>query len=113
MLLRGFEWWFFGMALGIQFSVMVHPYLIFVVLQPLISLFQFAPFPTIAGIGLSEGSAVASMALLGVAPELAVAYMFLTRAGTILSDSIGAFALVPALGKIRNSGKEEAGAEKN
>lgn len=103
--LKGFEWWFFGMALGVQFSIPLHPYLIFLVLQPLISLFQFAPFPTVAGIGLSEGSAVASMALLGVSPELAVAYMFLTRAGTILSDSIGVLELVPALSKLKAAGK--------
>ncbi|MEK7257585.1 MAG: lysylphosphatidylglycerol synthase domain-containing protein, partial [Bacteroidota bacterium] len=87
--LKGIEWYLFGLALGIGFSVPAHPFLVFLLLQPLITVFQFAPFPTIAGIGISEGSAVASMSLLGVPVELAVAYTLLVRAGTTMLDLIG------------------------
>jgi len=93
-LLKGLEWYFFGLSLGINFSVGIHPFLIFLVLQPLITAFQFAPFPTIAGLGLSEGSAVASMALLGVDVELAVAYVLLVRGATTLLDCIGLGGLI-------------------
>lgn len=102
-LLKGFEWWLYGMALGVTFNVAVNPYLVFLVLQPLLSLFQFVPIPSVAGIGLSEGSAVASMALLGVSPELAVAYIFLTRIGTMLGNLVGAFELVPALSRLKDA----------
>jgi uncharacterized membrane protein YbhN (UPF0104 family) len=93
--LKGIEWYFFGMALGISFSVTTHPFLVFLVLQPLITVFQFVPFPTIAGLGLSESSAVASMALLGVPLDMAVAYSLLVRAGTTLLDCLGIGQLLP------------------
>jgi uncharacterized membrane protein YbhN (UPF0104 family) len=93
--LKGVEWYFFGLAVGVSFSVKVPPILVFLVLQPLITVFQFVPFPTIAGLGLSEGSAIASMALLGVPTELAVAYSLLVRAGTTLLDCIGIAHLSP------------------
>jgi uncharacterized membrane protein YbhN (UPF0104 family) len=98
--LKGVEWYFFGLALGVNFSVPIHPFLVFLVLQPLITVFQFVPFPTIAGFGLSEGSAVASMALLGVPFEMAIAYSLLVRAGTTLLDCLGIGQLMPfAFGK--------------
>ena len=88
-ILKGIEWYFFGQALGITFNVPLHPFLVFLVLQPLVTVFQFAPFPTIAGLGLSEGSAVASMAILGVPVEVAIAYSLLVRAGTTMLDCVG------------------------
>jgi uncharacterized protein (TIRG00374 family) len=93
--LKGVEWYFFGLALRIGFAVPVHPFFVFLVLQPLITVFQFVPFPTIAGLGLSEGSAVASMAILGVPVEVSVAYALLVRAGTTLLDCIGIGQLLP------------------
>ena len=87
--LKGLEWYFFGAALGVGFSAGIHPFLVFCVLQPLITVFQFVPFPTVAGLGLSEGGAVASMVLLGVPAEMAVAYSLLVRGATTLADCLG------------------------
>jgi len=92
--IKGFEWYFFGRSLGISLETQVAPIFIFMVLQPLVTAFQFTPFPTVAGLGISEGGAVASMALLGVPTELAVAYSLLVRGGTMVVNSIGVFELV-------------------
>jgi len=93
-LIKGIECFLFAAALGIRLeNLAVPPVMAFMVLQPLITIFQFVPIPTIAGLGLSEGSAVVSMSLLGVAPEVAVAYVLLIRGGTMLANSPGAFFL--------------------
>ena len=93
-LIKGLECFLFAAALGISLSNLpVPPLVAFVLLQPLITIFQFVPIPTFAGLGLSEGSAALSMSLLGVSPEMAVAYVLLIRGGTILANSPGVIVL--------------------
>jgi len=97
---KGAEWFCLGTALGITFNTTaLHPVLIFMMLQALISAFQFVPTPTVAGLGLAEGGAAASMVLLGVEPTLAVAFLLLTRAVTTLMDCIGFAELATILRK--------------
>ena len=97
---KGAEWYCIGTAIGVQFNTTaLHPVLIFMMLQALISAFQFMPVPTIAGLGLAEGGAAASMVLLGVEPTLAVAFLLLTRAVTTLMDCIGVGELATILRK--------------
>lgn len=108
--LKGFEWYFFGQSLGIAFNADYPALLIFMVLQPLVTVFQFAPIPTVAGLGLAEGSAVASMAILGVPAEVAIAYALLVRGGTVLVNSIGITQIVPFLFKKEKQKPEEASA---
>ncbi|MCX8174582.1 MAG: flippase-like domain-containing protein [Candidatus Micrarchaeota archaeon] len=106
-ILKGIEWYLFGASLGIEFSsVALPPIVIFMVLQPLVTIFQFAPFPTAAGLGLAEGSAAVAMALLGIPAELAVAYALLIRGGTVLVNAGGIFQLVPYILR-RKKRKEE------
>ncbi len=97
LLIKGVEWYLFSQSLGIQVDSALPALLIFTLLQPLITVFQFAPFPTVAGLGLAEGSAVAAMGMLGVPAEMAVAYALLIRGGTMLVNSQGVFSLVPFL----------------
>lgn len=97
---KGLEWYCLGTAIGVQFdTAILHPVLIFMMLQALISAFQFVPVPTVAGLGLAEGGAAASMILLGVEPTLAVAFLLLTRAVTTLMDCIGLGELATILRK--------------
>lgn len=97
-IIKGLECFLFAAALGIRLeNLAVPPVVAFMLLQPLISIFQFVPIPTIAGLGLSEGSAVVSMSLLGVAPEVAVAYVLLIRGGCIIANSPGILFLSEAL----------------
>lgn len=100
--LKGLEWYLIGLSLGITFDAALHPFLVFLVLQPLITAFQFAPIPTIAGLGLSEGSAAASMVLLGVPVEVSVAYLLLVRALTTLFDGLGIGPLAALTASLRS-----------
>jgi len=86
-MLKGVEWWFAGMALGISITS-VNPFLFFLFLQPLVTLLQFVPIPTLAGIGVSEAGAVAILALFGVPAPIGAAYALLTRGVMIIVDLV-------------------------
>ena len=88
------EWYFFGMAIGMGLVTSIPLFLVYMVLQPLVTVFQFMPAPVIAGIGISEAGAVAALGMLGVGTELAVAYSFLARCGTMLVNAGGVFCIV-------------------
>jgi uncharacterized membrane protein YbhN (UPF0104 family) len=91
---KALEWYFFGMAIGISMSTSIPVFLVYMVLQPLVTVFQFVPAPIIAGIGISEAGAVAALGMLGVGAELAVAYSLLVRFGTMIVNVGGVFSLV-------------------
>ena len=98
-LTKGVEWWFYGQALGVAFASALPQFLIFLLLQPLVTIFQFVPIPTVAGLGLSEAGAVASMSMLGVPVDLAIVYALLIRAGTSLVNALGIFQVLPFIFK--------------
>lgn len=81
---KSLEWFFIGTALALPFSP-----LFYALLQPLITILQFVPAPTLAGIGLSEAGAAAVLAVYGVPAAAAVAFALLTRAMTALVDMLG------------------------
>jgi glycosyltransferase 2 family protein len=82
--LKGFEWYFLGLALGITNI----GWLGFFLLHPLITAFGFVPL-TPSGIGFQEGAIVGIFLLLGVDIRLALAFAVLSRALLILQDLIG------------------------
>jgi uncharacterized protein (TIRG00374 family) len=81
---KALEWFFIGTALALPFSP-----LFYALLQPLITILQFVPAPTLAGMGLSEAGAAAVLAVYGVPAPAAVAFALLTRAMTALVDMLG------------------------
>jgi uncharacterized protein (TIRG00374 family) len=83
-ILKGFEWYFLGLALGITNI----GWLGFFLLHPLITAFGFVPL-TPSGIGFQEGAIVGIFLLLGVDIRLALAFAVLSRALLILQDLIG------------------------
>jgi uncharacterized protein (TIRG00374 family) len=91
---KGLEWMFFGMALGLNFNVPLPQIALYMVLQPFVTLFQFMPSPFIAGIGVAEAGAAAGLPLLGIGVEAAVAYVLLTRIGTMIVNAPGIYPLV-------------------
>ena len=99
LLFKGIEWYCLGQALGVQFSASADPLVLFMMLQALISALQFVPIPTVAGLGLAEGGAAASMMMLGVPAELSVAFLLLTRAVTTIMDCAGLGELAAILRK--------------
>jgi uncharacterized protein (TIRG00374 family) len=88
--LKGFEWYFLGLALGItQIG-----WLGFFLLHPLVTALGFVPL-TPSGIGFQEGAIVAVFTILGMNLPQAVAFALLSRVLLIVEDLIG----VPQIAK--------------
>jgi uncharacterized protein (TIRG00374 family) len=93
--LKGFEWYFLGLAVGIT-SV---GWLGFFLLHPLLTAFGFVPL-TPSGIGFQEGAIVGIFLLLGVDLRHAAVFAILTRALLIVEDLLG----VPQIAKTAQLG---------
>ena len=87
--MKSVEWWFLGMSLGMQPQVGFHPLIFYMFLQPLITILQFIPTPTLAGMGVSEAGSVAVLALFGIPAHIAVAFAIMTRSLMIVLDLLG------------------------
>jgi uncharacterized protein (TIRG00374 family) len=83
-ILKGFEWYFLGLAVGITKV----GWLGFFLLHPLLTAFGFVPL-TPSGIGFQEGAVVGIFVLLGVDVRLALAFAVLSRALLIVEDLAG------------------------
>ena len=94
-ILKGFEWFFIGLSLGITNIA----WLGFFLLHPLITAFGFVPL-TPSGIGFQEGVIVGIFVLLGVDVRLALAFAILSRVLLIFEDLIG----VPQIAKSAQRG---------
>jgi hypothetical protein len=89
-ILKGFEWYFLGLALGItQIG-----WLGFFLLHPLVTALGFVPL-TPSGIGFQEGAIVGVFYVLGVAQPLALAFALLSRVLLVVEDLAG----VPQIAK--------------
>ena len=83
-ILKGFEWYFIGLALGItQIG-----WLGFFLLHPLVTALGFVPL-TPSGIGFQEGAIVGVFVLLGMSMPQALAFALLSRVLLIVEDLIG------------------------
>jgi uncharacterized protein (TIRG00374 family) len=88
--LKGFEWYFLGLALGITKI----GWLGFFLLHPLVTALGFVPL-TPSGIGFQEGAIVAVFTIIGMNPAQAVAFALLSRILLIVEDLAG----VPQIAK--------------
>ena len=83
---RSMAWFFVAKSLGI----VVHTpapfpeFVFYFFLQPLLTMLEFIPSPTIAGLGLSEGGATLVFSLFGVPPAVATSFALITRFKTTL-----------------------------
>ena len=93
--LKGFEWYFLGLAVGIT-NV---GWLGFFLLHPLLTAFGFVPL-TPSGIGFQEGAIVGIFLLLGVDLPHAAVFAILTRGLLIVEDLLG----VPQIAKTAQLG---------
>jgi uncharacterized protein (TIRG00374 family) len=82
-ILKGFEWWFLGLALGINV-----PWIAFFLIHPLVTALAFVPI-TPAGIGVQEFGIVGILGLLGIPIGTAGAFALIARGLLILEDLIG------------------------
>jgi uncharacterized protein (TIRG00374 family) len=76
---RSFSWYFAAKALGITVPTPFPEPLFYFFLQPLLTMLEFIPSPTIAGLGLSEGGATLVFSLFGVQAATAATFALIVR----------------------------------
>jgi uncharacterized protein (TIRG00374 family) len=94
---KALSWWAMAEALGISPGVSFPLVVFFAFLQPLTTMLEFVPTPTLAGMGVSEAGSSAVLVLFGVPLGAAVTYAVLIRFFSIAMDSLGAREAVKAL----------------
>ncbi len=97
--MKAISWFFVAKALGITLSVEFPEVFVYFFLQPLLTMLEFLPSPTLAGLGLSEGGGVLIFSIFGIDAAKAVSFVFLTRVKTII---INMFAIGEALSVIKS-----------
>lgn len=83
-ILKGFEWYFLGLALGIT-NV---PWIAYFLIHPLVTALAFVPI-TPAGVGVQEFGIIGILGLLGVPVATAAVFALLARGLLIIEDLIG------------------------
>src|SRR5665648_471577 len=83
-ILKGFEWYFLGLALGIT-NV---PWIAYFLIHPLVTALAFVPI-TPAGAGVQEFGIIGVLGLLGIAAGPAGVFALLARGLLIFEDLIG------------------------
>ena len=76
---RAFSWFFAARSVGITLDTAFPEIFVYFFLQPLITMLEFIPSPTIAGLGLSEGGSTLVLSLLGVSPATAALFALVAR----------------------------------
>ena len=85
---KAISWYFAAKSLGITIETAIPEILFYYLFQPLVTILEFIPSPTIAGIGLSEGGATLVLGLFGISAAKAAAFSLLTRFKTIAINLI-------------------------
>jgi len=101
-ILKGFEWYFLGLALGIT-NV---PWIAFFLIHPLVTALAFVPI-TPAGIGVQEFGIIGILGLLGVAVVPAGAFALLARGLLIFEDLAGVPQIVKSTSLISSRKKPQ------
>lgn len=100
---RALSWYFVAKSVSITVSTPFPEVLFYFFLQPLVTMLEFVPSPTIAGLGLSEGGATLVFSLFGVAPAKAALFALLAR----FKNTALHLPAVPEALKMAGSGKLE------
>jgi glycosyltransferase 2 family protein len=87
-ILKGFEWLFLGLALGITLNGnLAIAYLGFFLIHPLVTALGFVPTP--AGMGAQEWGVVIILGLFAVDPITAFSFALLARGLLVIEDLVG------------------------
>jgi uncharacterized protein (TIRG00374 family) len=100
-IIKGFEWYFLGCALGITQI----PWIAYFLIHPLVTALAFVPI-TPAGIGVQEFGIVGIFGLLGVAAPIAGVFALLARGLLIFEDLAGVPQIVKSTSLIFSSNKK-------
>ncbi len=79
---KAISWYFVAKALGITLDTEFPEVLAYFFLQPLLTMLEFIPSPTLAGLGLSEGGGVLIFSVFGIDAAKAASFIFLARVKT-------------------------------
>jgi uncharacterized protein (TIRG00374 family) len=101
-ILKGFEWYFLGLALGIT-NV---PWIAYFLIHPLVTALAFVPI-TPAGAGVQEFGIIGVLGLLGVPVVTATAFALLARGLLIIEDLVGVPQIVKSTSLIFTRKKRE------
>jgi glycosyltransferase 2 family protein len=101
-ILKGFEWWFLGLALGITQI----PWIAYFLIHPLVTALAFVPI-TPAGAGVQEFGIIGIFGLLGVAAGPAGVFALLARGLLIFEDLVGVPQIVKSTSLIFSRKKPE------
>lgn len=93
------SWFFVAKSLGITLSVDFPEVFVYFFLQPILTMLEFLPSPTLAGSGLSEGGGVLIFSIFGISAAKAVSFVFLARVKTIF---VNLFAIKEAVSLLRS-----------
>lgn len=85
---KAISWYFVAKSVGITVPFPYHEVLFYFMFQPLVTILEFIPLPTIAGAGASEAAGVFIMLLFNVPKELSFSFMLLARVKTIFVNLI-------------------------
>ncbi len=81
---RALSWFFAAKTVGITLDTPFPEVFFYFFLQPLVTMLEFVPSPTIAGLGLSEGGTTLVFSLFGILPAKAALFALIARFKTTL-----------------------------
>jgi len=108
--LKAFSWWAVAKSVGITIDFPVHEVFFFYFFQPLVTMLEFIPTPTLAGMGVSETGGTLVLGLLGIVPAQATAFMLVARFKTMAVNIPGykyALEAISALGLPKGKGQKD------
>jgi len=76
---KAISWYFVAKSVGITVNTEFPEVFFYFFLQPLVTMLEFIPSPTIAGLGLSEGGTTAIFSFFGVPAAVAATFALLAR----------------------------------
>jgi len=97
---KAVSWYFVAKSVGITLDTEFPEIFFYFFLQPLVTMLEFLPTPTIAGLGLSEGGSVLVFSLFGIDAGTALVFGLLARFKTTVvhlpavPESVRAFRFV-------------------
>ncbi len=101
---KSLSWYFAAKAVGITINAEFPELLFYFFLQPLVTMLEFIPTPTIAGLGLSEGGTTLIFSLFGIPTAAAATFALLVRFKTTFVHLI---AVPEAIATIRQKQDEK------
>ncbi|MDO8553415.1 MAG: lysylphosphatidylglycerol synthase transmembrane domain-containing protein [Candidatus Micrarchaeota archaeon] len=85
---KAISWYFVGKALGITIDIGIPELAFYYLFQPLVTMLEFIPLPTLAGTGASEAGSAFIFAALGMNPATGAAFAFLARIKTTVVNMV-------------------------